>query len=312
VSVHEPVLLQEVIDALDPQPGKFFIDGTMDGGGHAAALLARLGPEGKLLGIEWDAQVLAVGEARIEREVPHASQSLVTMLGSYTDLPDILRKKKLPQADGLLLDLGFSSEQLETSGRGFSFRKDEPLLMTYGEESEPVRAILRRLSEKELAEIIRTYGGERFSGRIARSIKEMGAKRSIDTTGMLREAVVRAVPKGYERGRIDPATRTFQALRIYANGELANVAQAMKDLPLTVKPGGRVAVITFHSLEDRAVKLAFRELVKEGRAELLTKKPLGPTREEMRRNPRSRSAKLRSLVMKEPVPETYSHLKKRK
>jgi 16S rRNA (cytosine1402-N4)-methyltransferase len=309
---HEPVLLKEVLQQLDPQPGDFMIDGTMDGGGHATAIMKKIFPTesttGKFLGIDWDAAMVARAEERIKND------RSIFIHGNYADLPEILEKistehflrgENISKADGLLLDLGFSSEQLEHAeesggtGRGFSFSKeraDEPLLMTYDDAQEPVWKILRELDEAELANIIYEFGGERFSRSIAKAIKERGRRtKGIMSAGELATTVREALPKGYERGRIDPATRTFQALRIYANGELKNLKTILENVGKVVKPGGRVVIISFHSLEDRIVKQSFQKLAKEEKAELLTKKPIVATREEISKNPRSRSAKLRAI-----------------
>ncbi len=298
---HVPVLLHEVITFLDPHPGDFIIDGTVDGGGHAREILGRITEQGTLLGLDWDEALLAACRDRLK-----GFGNAILVHANYADLPAVIaaNASRLPaaQADGLLVDLGFSSEQLEASGRGFSFgpkgneaSKDEPLLMTYSDDRTPVATLLRELSETELADIIYEFGGERYSRRIAKAIKERGRKAPIATSGELADTVRAAVPRSYEHGRIDPATRTFQALRIYANGELDNLKTLLERLPDIVKPGGRVAIITFHSLEDRIVKNAFRELAKREGADLLTKKPVPATREEIAANPRSRSAKLRVI-----------------
>lgn len=293
-SVHTPVLLHEVITFLDPQPGDFIIDGTVDGGGHAAAILEKIGPDGTLLGLDWDERLLERTRARF------AGQKNVTLVhGNYADLPKIIPEQDLGKAngslaDGLLIDLGFSSEQLEASGRGFSFadaRANEPLLMTYDDSRTPVWQILREESEAALADIIYQFGDERMSRRIAKAIKERERRAPIMTAGELAEVVRGAAPG---RGRIDPATKTFQALRIYANGELTNLKTLLKDLGAIVKPGGRVVIITFHSTEDGIVKREFRSLAKESRIKLITKKPVEATREEVKENPRSRSAKIRA------------------
>ena len=284
---HEPVLLHQVLEYLDPKPNDFIIDGTIDGGGHAAAIREKIMPGGTFLGVDWD-------RAMIEKY--HATSHEHYVHGNYADLPEILRKEKLPLADGLLLDLGFSSEQLEGSGKGFSFGEgsaDEPLRMTYSESETPLAELLRELSEEELANVIYEFGGERMSRRIAKAIVAAGKKKRIATVGELAAAVRSVLPKNYERGRIDPATRTFQALRIYANDELGNVKRVIERLPQIVKPGGRVAIITFHSLEDRIVKHSFQAFAKEKKIEIITKKPIEATREEQSENPRSRSAKLR-------------------
>jgi len=289
---HRPVLLNEVIELLDPRPGEFIIDGTVDGGGHAAAIIQKIMPHGIFLGLDWDERLLAECKARLGDE-----SGVILEHGNYADIPAVLEEKKLPKADGLLVDLGFSSEQLEGSGRGFSFKQEfagEPLLMTYDDAKAPVKQIIRELKEEELANVIYEFGGERGSRRIAKTIKEALRKKKIETSGELAEVVRGALPKNYERGRIDPATRTFQALRIYANGELENLAKLLGELKDIVRPGGRVAIITFHSLEDGIVKRAFQSMAKESILHILTKKPVAASREEIAENPRSRSAKVRA------------------
>lgn len=270
---HTPVLLKEVTELLDPKPGEFFIDGTAGSGGHSKAIQEKVGPTGKLLAIDWE----KTGE-------------------NYADLAEILKKKNLGKANGLILDLGFSSEQIG-GGRGFSFQKDEPLFMTYDPSAEPLKQILKELTEEELAEIIKEFGEERYAWRIAKAIYEQERQKPIETTFELAEIIKRAVPKNYERGRIHPATRTFMAFRIYANHEMENLEKVLQDLPEILKPGGRAAVISFHSLEDRLVKNYFRDYAKAGKIKILTKKPITATKEEIAANPRSRSAKLRAATM---------------
>jgi 16S rRNA (cytosine1402-N4)-methyltransferase len=291
--MHVPVLLQEVLKMMDPRPGDFMIDGTVDGGGHAAAIVDAIGPGGTFLGLDLDEAMLADCKTRI---VPRKGIRL--LVGNYADLPEILVRERLPKANGLLLDLGFSSEQLKRSGRGFSFGEeshDEPLLMTYDDSRIPVRDMLKTIPEKELQNILSEFGGEHYARRIARAIIERRRKKGgIATSGDLAETVRAAVPKGYERGRIDPATRTFQALRVVANGELENVQRVLGSLGDILVPGGRVAIISFHSLEDRIVKRAFKEMAQRSKFELFNKKPIVPSREEIMANPRSRSAKLRA------------------
>lgn len=271
--MHTPVLLNEVITTLDPKPGEFFIDGTFGSGGHSKAIQEKIGTSGRLLAIDWD----KTGE-------------------NFADLPEILKKRELPKADGLMIDLGFSSEQL-SSGRGFSFERNEPLLMTYDFSAKPVREILKELSEEELAKIIKDLSDERFAKRIAQRIEEYLKRKPIETSKELAEIIKSAVPKNYERGRIHPATRTFMALRIYANKELENLEKLLKNMELILKPGGRAAIISFHSLEDRLVKNYFRDLSKVGRLKILTKKPITASREEILMNPRARSAKLRAAIV---------------
>ena len=291
---HTPVLLKEVIELLDPKPGEFFIDGTFGSGGHSAAILEKLGSNGKLLAVDWD-------ETNFQRLTTNDLR-LTTQAGNYADLAEILKQKDLGQADGLLLDLGFSSEQLG-NGRGFSFQKDEPLLMTYDPSQKPVKEILRDLSEQWLADIIKNYGEERYAKEIAAAIKAaLRKKQPLETTGQLIEVIKSAVPKNYERGRINPATRTFQALRIYANHELENLEKVLQELSKILKPGGRVAIISFHSLEDRLVKNYFRDAAKAGRLKVITKKTVQATRAEALTNPRSRSAKLRVALILKPQP----------
>jgi 16S rRNA (cytosine1402-N4)-methyltransferase len=307
--VHKPVLLHEVITFLAPKPGDFIVDGTVDGGGHAAAIVQHIGSDGTLLGLDWDERLLKKCKARFAGQ-----KNVILIHGNYAELPEILAeaaknisatKNNLDRADGLLIDLGFSSEQLEASGRGFSFseaRANEPLLMTYDDSRTPVWQILREESEASLANIIYEFGGERMSRRIAKAIKDHGRRKPIMTSGELADVVREALTGArsgenrgkYEHGRIDPATRTFQAFRIYANGELENLKTLLKNLGAIVKSGGRVAIISFHSTEDGIVKRAFQSLAKEGKIEIITKKPLEATREEIRENPRSRSAKIRA------------------
>jgi 16S rRNA (cytosine1402-N4)-methyltransferase len=300
-SVHKPVLLNEVITFLDPHLGDFIIDGTVDGGGHAAAIADIIGPSGILLGLDWDDRLLEKCKARFVGQ-----KNIKLIHGNYAELPEILAtKNNLDLADGLLIDLGFSSEQLEASGRGFSFlatHANEPLLMTYDDSRTPVWRILREESEESLANIMYEFGGERKSRRIAKAIKDHGRRHPIMTAGELADIAREALTGGidgesrgkYEHGRIDPATRTFQAFRIYANGELENLKILLKNLGAVVKPGGRVAIISFHSTEDGIVKRAFQSLAKEEAIEIITKKPVQATREEVRENHRSRSAKIRA------------------
>jgi len=307
-SRHVPVLLQEALALVNPKPGDFFIDGTLGGGGHANILRARIAPGGKLLAIDLDDDAIARYRVRFGKR-----GGVILVRGNYADLPAILRHERLGRADGLLLDLGFSSDQLGGSGlptgqagRGFSFNADEPLRMTYDRNAPPLATLLRNVREDELVRILREYGGERYARPIARAIRERERRGPILTTGELADVVQRAVPIMYERGpakhrrgtsRINPATRTFQALRIYANDELGNLERLLGLLHEILAPGGRVAIITFHSLEDKLVKDRFRELARRGELKLLTKKPIVPTADEVRRNPRSRSAKLRGAVV---------------
>ena len=290
--MHTPVLLKEVIEILALAPGQFVIDGTLDGGGHARAMLKEISPGGKFLGVDWDKEMIA----RQTVSLKSAAVKIFLAQGNYADLPEILETRDLPKADAILLDLGFSSEQL-TSGRGFSFQSDDLLALTYDRERLPAKSILRQLTEYELANIIQKYGGERYARRIAKAIKMAGKKQPIKRANELASIIAQAVPKNYERGRINPATRTFQALRIYANDELGNLKRCLVHLSRILRPGGRAAIISFHSLEDGMVKNHFRELHAEGLAKILTKKPIEAAAEEIAKNPRSRSAKLRAIQL---------------
>jgi len=294
---HVPVLLNRVLEILRPLPDKFIIDGTVDGGGHAAEIVKRLEPNGIFLGIDWDESMITDSKSRIG-QVPKVEVHLV--LGNYADLPAILKSKKLGRADGLLLDLGLSSEQLENSGKGFSFMKDEPLIMRYALDGPTAAEIINGRNEKELADVFFRYGEERYARNIAKGIIEARRKKRIITTFDLVEAIRGAVPKSYERGRIHPATRIFQALRIYVNNELGNLESVLKSLHNILKPGGVIIIISFHSLEDRIVKNYFRDMEKQGLIQIITKKPMVAEREEILINPRSRSAKLRAAIIKIP------------
>ena len=291
---HIPVLLQEVVDTIDPKPGDFVIDGTVNKGGHARALAERTGKQGTLLGVDWDPGAIALLRNEQSGFPPHTYFEH----GNYADIPDILKRLALPKADGLLLDLGFSSEQVDASGRGFSFLREEPLDMRYDPtEGKSTAQILHDIKEQELADTIYQYGEERYARVIAKAIVLERKKKNIFTTKDLADIVRNAVPRNYERGRINPATRTFQALRIYVNNEFGNLSSLLTHLDQCVKSGGRVAVISFHSLEDGIVKRHFQNLVKAHQASFLIKKPLLPTREEATANPRSRSAKLRAIQL---------------
>lgn len=293
---HIPVLLKETIEILDPKPGEFFIDGTVGSGGHSTEIIKRISPNGIFLGIDWDKKAVEKSEIEL-KAISYKLKSFLLVHGNYADLPKILKKQKLPKADGLFLDLGYSSTQIDSSGRGFSFMKNEPLNMRYdNKNTETAGEIVNQFSEKDLADIIFKYGEERFSRQIAKKIVEERKKKRILTTFDLVEIIKKAVPKSYERGRIHPATRTFQALRIYANNELENLKNLLKNIDKIVEKG-KVAIISFHSLEDRIVKNCFRNMAKEGNAKILIKKLITPTYEEIKQNPRSRSAKLRAIQL---------------
>lgn len=289
MTIHKPVLLNEVINVLNPQFGEFFIDGTYGGGGHSSVMSEKLGKDGRLLALEWNRESFERGKFQISNL---KFQNTILIEENFANIPEILEKNNFPKANGLLLDLGISSDELENSGRGFSFQKDEPLLMTYSDNKIPVRDLLRQLNKEELTEIIKNYGGENWAIKIAEAIKG----RRIETSRELAELISETLPKNYEHGRIHPATRTFMALRIYANNELENLEKILKNINQILKNKGRIAIISFHSLEDRLVKNYFRYLAKENTLEIITKKPITASREEILSNPRARSAKLRAAI----------------
>ncbi len=292
-TVHIPVLCEEAITALNLRAGDTVIDGTYGGGGHTAVILEHIGPTGRLLAIDWNEHAISGCNDR------YGEDSRVTCaMGNFRDIPEIMRLAVFPPANALLLDLGVSSDELEHSGRGFSFTEDEPLRMTYNDTQEPIADILRKINEDDLTTIIRTYGEERYAGRIARVIKERVRQGNMETTVDLVNAIITAVPHSRDRySRIHPATRTFMALRIFANEELDNIKSAIALIPRILTPNGRVVIISFHSLEDRIVKQGFRDLAQKKIAVVITKKPIIASEEERKRNPRSRSAKLRALTI---------------
>ena len=288
--VHEPVLTAEAMALLAPERGGLFVDCTVGLGGHTQALLEA--GASKVLGLDRDRDALRMAGERLtafgERvELVHAD---------YRDLPRVLDERGVAGVAGALADLGVSSMQLDAEGRGFSFRRDEPLDMRMDQSQGPTAAdLLRQAGEEELANVIFEHGEERYSRRIARAIVAARRTTEIATTGQLAQLVRRAVPhRGYQR--IDPATRTFQALRIWVNRELEQLDEFLGTACSRLLTGARLVVITFHSLEDRIVKHAFRALA-QGRATLqvLTKRPIVPGDAEIERNPRARSAKLRAI-----------------
>jgi 16S rRNA (cytosine1402-N4)-methyltransferase len=289
---HIPVLLNEVIECLKPEPGNKIIDATFSGGGHSAAILEKIRPNGKILGIELDTELYEKAKTRF-----YGSREIILVSDNYRNLKKIAEENDFLETDGILLDLGLSSWHFEGSKKGFSFMKDEPLDMRYSKKEElTAMGIVNQWPPEEIEKILKEYGEEKFAKPIAKAIIEARKKKSIFTAFGLIEAIKEAVPIWYRRGRrLHFATKTFQALRIAVNDELGNLESVLKQLPEVLKKGGRAAVISFHSLEDRIVKTAFREFKKTGVAEIITKKPIRPSMEEVIKNPRSRSAKLRVL-----------------
>jgi 16S rRNA (cytosine1402-N4)-methyltransferase len=282
---HIPVLLEEVLSGLEVTAGMTVVDGTLGGGGHTAALLEAVGPSGKVIGLDRDEKAVERGRLRFANLA-----NFLAIQGNYCDLPELIADVSIPQVDAILLDLGLSSDQLAEDDRGFSFESEGELDLRFDvTQGDPAWRLIARLPEKELADLIYRWGEERYSRRIARRIVAVRRSAPIRTARELGELVRRCVPRS-PRSRIHPATRTFQALRIAVNRELEALQLALERFPAILPPGGRLAVISFHSLEDRLVKCAFRE---SSDYEILTKKPIRPKEGEIERNPRSRSARLR-------------------
>lgn len=288
---HTSVLLAEALELLAVRPGGLWVDGTVGLGGHAAAILRASAPDGRLLGLDRDGETL---ERAGERLAEFAGRARLEQ-ADYRELPQRLGDER---ADGILLDLGISSAQLDDPERGFSFQADGPLDMRMDRSrGESAEEVVNRTREAALADIIYAFGEEPASRRIARAIVFERERERIRSTGRLAEIVRRAAPRSRRPG-LHPATRTFQALRIRVNRELEGLEDALERAAACLAPGGRLVVIAFHSLEDRAVKQAFRSLAAKG-FRPLTRKPLRPGDEETRRNPRSRSARLRAIAREE-------------
>jgi len=288
---HISVLKEEVLQLLDPQPGQVIVDATLGVGGHGLAILKKLGETGKLIGIDRDPEMLALAKREL------AGYPATFVHGNFENLPEILEELQCGRVDAVIADLGFCSDQLAEPRRGLSFQQEGPLDMRL----DPTRGdsaadLVRRLQEKDLADIFWRFGEEHFSRRIARKIVEARKVAPLTTTTELADLVRSCVPRQHGvRHPIDPATRVFQALRIAVNDELGALEQLLKILPDCLKPSGKAAIISFHSLEDRLVKRAFRE---RETFEEITRKPRVAQEEEVRHNPRARSAKLRAAVLR--------------
>jgi 16S rRNA (cytosine1402-N4)-methyltransferase len=284
---HVPVLWQEAIEILNVQPDGFYIDATLGAGGHAEGILRRL-ESGKLLGIDRDPAALAAARERLKS----FGEKLIAMHGNFAQIDALHAASGLPPADGLLADLGMSSLQLEDVSRGFSFNAPGPLDMRMDPSTGATAAdLVNQMSERELADLIFKLGEERHSRRIARAIVK---GRPYRLTTELAQVVTRVIPSRAAFRHIHPATRTFQALRLEVNRELENLESLLAQALGVLKPGGRVVILSFHSLEDRMVKRAFQSWQQQGRAQILTRKVVRPSEEEVRANPRSRSARLRA------------------
>ena len=285
--MHQAVLVHEVLEYLDLAPGKKVLDCTLGGGGHARSILEHITPGGILTGIDQDEDALKTASANLK----DFKDNINLIHSNFRNLETIIAKHDEGEFDGVLFDLGLSSLQLEDSKRGFSIKNNGPLDMRMDRGQKIDAAYLvNKLSESEIKEVIKRFGEERFSGRIARAI---ASKRPIETTFQLAEIISRAVPGKARHGKIHPATRTFQALRIAVNKELEALDSVLNIVLKYIKRGGKICVISFHSLEDRIVKNRFRDYARQNLLRIITKKPVMAQREEVLLNPRSRSAKLR-------------------
>lgn len=289
--VHIPILVEEVARLLGPKPGGHYIDATIDGGGHAAVILERSAPSGRLLGIDRDADLIAQARQRFAAEID--AGRLVLVCDSFAHLEEIAQTHGFSAVQGILFDLGVSSYHFDQSGRGFSFQREEPLDMRFATtEHAPTAAdLLNTLEERELARIFSTWGEERYARRIAARIVR---QRPISTTRELYDAIEASLPRPVQWQAARSAARIFQALRIAVNDELRALETALPQALRLLAPGGTLAVLTFHSLEDRIVKHLFRAAAQRAEVEILTRKPLRPTETEVASNPRAASAKLRA------------------
>ena len=299
---HIPVMLKETLEYLNPVPGGIYVDGTMGGGGHSLEILKRIAPVGRLIGIDRDPEAVRAASEKLK----DYKDSFLPIHGNYVDVKEFLRDLEIDAVDGMLMDLGVSSYQLDAAERGFSYQDDVRLDMRMDTTQDfSAYEVVNKYSAGELSKVIRDYGEERWAKRIARFIVD---NRPITTTGELVEVIKKAVPASARRDGPHPARRTFQAIRIEVNQELSLLEDGIRNAVSILKPGGRLCIITFHSLEDRIVKTTFRNLKdpcicppeapvcicgKVPEVDIVTRKPIAPSDEELKINPRSRSAKLR-------------------
>lgn len=287
MAIHEPVLLREVLSLLNPQPGQNFVDGTFGGGGHALAILEKVRPNGKVIGIDWDENTVQTSR----------NENLILVNDNYKNLKKIINDSGIGKICGILLDLGLSSDQFEQRDRGFSFQGKGFLDLRFNKnEGITGSEILNSFTEEELIKIFKEYGEEPLSKPIAgKIIANRALGRRIETADMLVQLVSEVYGKYFKgRSKRNPATRVFQALRIAVNDEFGNIRSVLPQAMDVLIPGGRLAAISFHSGEDRIVKNFFRDKAKKGKLKILTKKPVTAQEEEIAKNPRSRSAKLRA------------------
>ncbi len=292
--IHTAVLKKEVLQYLDPKQNENFVDCTVGEGGHAEEILVKNGPGGKVLGIDLDPQQITASQwLHVQFK-----DRIVLVNDSYANLTEIIERKKFGQVNGILLDLGMSSAQLAKANKGFSFQVDQGLDMRYNDETNYLTAekIVNEWPKERIEEILKNYSEEKFAKKIAQNIVEQRKLGRIKSTFQLIEVIKDATPSAYWRGKIHYATRTFQALRIAVNDELENVRRILPQAISILAPEGRLTVISFHSLEDRIVKNFLFGESKKGAIKILTKKPITAGRDELGKNPRARSAKLRAAI----------------
>jgi len=286
---HVPVLVKETIEALGPKSNQNFIDATLGFGGHAEEILKKISPNGKLLGIEQDQNAIEEAKENLEKYTDRVSYANT----NFSELGLIIRDWKVERVDGILFDLGVSSYQLDSKSRGFSFNSNAPLDMRMNENSNKTAAdIVNKSSFQDIKRILQEYAEESFAGKIASEIVNVRAQKPIKTTFELVDIIKNSIPERFRSGRIHFATKTFQALRIATNDELNVLESGLKQAFQVLSPGGRIAVISFHSLEDRIVK----RFLQNNNLQILTNKPIVASEEEIRINPRARSAKLRAAI----------------
>ena len=302
---HVSVLLHETVDGLNVRPDGTYVDATLGGGGHAYEVCSRLSDKGRFIGIDQDADAIEAAGKRLEG----FGEKVTIIRSNYRDMKPELRKRGIDSVDGIVLDLGVSSYQLDTAERGFSYRADAPLDMRMDQRQKmTARDIVNGYSETELYRVIRDYGEDRFAKNIAKHIVAERGKHPIETTGQLNEIISHAIPMKIQKTSGHPSKRTFQAIRIELNHELDVLRNSLDDMIDMLRPGGRICIITFHSLEDRIVKSAFRRnedpcicpknfpvcvCGRTSKGKVITRKPILPSEEEMASNSRSKSAKLR-------------------
>lgn len=305
MSGHVPVLYGKTLEALNLKNGKVIVDGTLGGAGHARGILERIMPDGRLVGIDKDAAAIK----RCAQRLAEYKERVTLVHSDFKRIREVLAELRISEIDGAVLDLGVSSFQLDEGERGFSYNEDAPLDMRMDRGGDfSARTVVNEYTEEELHRVIREFGEERWAARIAQFIVKERQSGSVETTGQLTEIIKKAIPAAARRDGPHPAKRTFQAIRIEVNGELAGLEKAIEDYVSVLKSGGRLAIITFHSLEDRIVKQTYRRLFdpcecpkdfpvcvcgKKSQVRIITRKPILPDEEELEKNPRARSAKLR-------------------